>query len=65
METIWEIQLFLPSSNPLLPGLHLPSVLSEPESLHVRQNARLKAGVVVSFLETKTRSLSSFDLRHS
>ena len=59
METIWAMQLYLPSSNPLPPGLYLPSVLSEAESLHVGHNARLKAGVMVSFLETKACSLSS------
>lgn len=59
METIGAMQLYLPSSNPLPPGLYLPSVLSEAESLHMGHNAHLKAGVMVSFLETKACSLSS------
>lgn len=64
METIWEMQLFIPSFNPLLPRFHLPSVLSEAESLHADHNDHLKAGVVFSFLETKACSLSSSDVPH-
>lgn len=46
METIWEMQLFLPSPYPLQPGLHLPSVSPEAETPYTGNNAHLKAGVV-------------------